>query len=83
MSECVGAGISEHAIDVIRTAFKMLFRNRKTLAEVHEYFDETCNGVKPMELAQLLQFIEAQRAGRLGRAREVVRDQRVEERKAA
>ena len=77
------AGISEHSIEVIRTAFKMLYRKRKTLAEVHEHFDETLNGVKPMELSQLLQFIEAQRAGKLGRAREVVRGQRVEERKAA
>lgn len=77
------AGISEHSIEVIRAAFKMLYRKRKTLAEVHEHFDETLSGVKPMELSQLLQFIEAQRAGKLGRAREVVRDHRVEERKAA
>ncbi|MCP4171121.1 MAG: acyl-ACP--UDP-N-acetylglucosamine O-acyltransferase [Fuerstiella sp.] len=77
------AGISEHSIEVIRTAFRMLFRKRKTLAEVHEYFDETLDGVKPMELSLLLRFIEDQRAGRLGRAREVVRVQGSEGRKAA
>ncbi|HIE98457.1 MAG TPA: acyl-ACP--UDP-N-acetylglucosamine O-acyltransferase [Planctomycetes bacterium] len=65
------AGISEHAIEVIRTTFRMLYRKHKTLAEVHEHFDETLDGVKPLELSQLLQFIEAQRAGKLGRAREV------------
>ncbi|MDG1897616.1 MAG: acyl-ACP--UDP-N-acetylglucosamine O-acyltransferase [Fuerstiella sp.] len=77
------AGISEHSIEVVRTAFRMLYRKRKSLADVHQHFDETLNGVMPMELAQLLQFIEAQRAGKLGRAREVVRGQGTEERKAA
>ncbi|MCP4782439.1 MAG: acyl-ACP--UDP-N-acetylglucosamine O-acyltransferase [Fuerstiella sp.] len=67
------AGISEHSIEVIRTAFRMLYRKRKTLAEVHQHFDETLDGVRPLELSQLLQFIEAQRAGKLGRAREVGR----------
>lgn len=69
------AGISEHAIDAVKGAFRMLYRKRKTLADVQAHFDETLDGVFPMELSQLLQFIEAQRAGRLGRAREVVRDQ--------
>ncbi len=68
------AGISEHSIEVVRTAFRMLFRNRKTLAEVCEHFDETLEGIIPFELSQLLNFIEAQRAGRLGRAREVIRN---------
>lgn len=80
------AGISEHSIEVIRTAFKMLYRKRKTLAEVHKHFDETLEGVRPLELSQLLQFIEAQRAGKLGRAREVGRAPAadgVRERKAA
>ena len=69
------AGISENAIDTVKTAFRMLYRKRKTMAEVQAHFDETLDGVIPMELSQLLQFIEAQRAGKLGRAREAVRDQ--------
>ena len=81
------AGISEHAIEVVRTAFRMLYRKRKTLAEVMEHFDETLEGILPLELSQLLNFIEAQRAGRLGRAREAVRrtpsQDTAEERKAA
>ena len=69
------AGISENSIDTIKTAYRMLYRKRKTLAEVQAYFDETLEGVIPMELSQWLRFIEAQRAGKLGRAREAVRDQ--------
>ncbi len=81
------AGISEHAIEVVRTAFRMLYRKRKTLAEVAAFFDETLDGILPLELSQLLNFIEAQRAGRLGRAREAVRrtppQDNADERKAA
>ena len=81
------AGISEHSIDVVRTAFRMLYRKRKTLAEVTSHFDEVLEGIIPLELSQLLTFIEAQRAGKLGRAREAVRikpqDDSQEDRKAA
>lgn len=69
------AGISEAAIDTVKTAFRMLYRKRKTMAEVQAHFGEVLEGVIPMELSQLLQFIEAQRAGKLGRAREAVRGQ--------
>ncbi|MEZ6130004.1 MAG: acyl-ACP--UDP-N-acetylglucosamine O-acyltransferase [Planctomycetaceae bacterium] len=69
------AGISESSIEVVRTAFRLLYRKRKSLDEVREYFDEELQGVIPMELSQLLQFIEDQRAGKLGRAREAVRHQ--------
>ncbi len=81
------AGISEHSIEVVRKAFRMIYRNRMTLAEVTAHFDEELEGILPMELSQLLQFIEAQRNGKLGRAREAVRNETPqetsEERKAA
>ena len=67
------AGISDETIEIVRMAFRLYYRKRKPLAEVREYFDNELNGVIPMELEQLLQFIEAQRAGKLGRAREAVR----------
>ena len=73
------AGISEHSIEVVRTAFRMLYRKRKTLDEVRQYFDETYEGIIPFELSQLLKFIEDQRAGRLGRAREAIRNKSVED----
>jgi UDP-N-acetylglucosamine acyltransferase len=69
------AGITEDVIDCIRTAFRMLYRKRMKLEEVQVHFEETLEGVLPMELAELLQFIRNQRAGKLGRAREAVRAQ--------
>ena len=83
------AGISEHSIEVVRAAFRMLFRKKTPLAEVIEHFQETLDGIIPFELSQLLNFIEAQRAGKLGRAREAIRNAPqtdsalAEERKAA
>lgn len=80
------AGVSEHSIDVVRTAFRLLYRKRKTLADVIAYFDDTLDGIIPLELSQMLSFIEAQRGGKLGRAREAVRakaEPSKDERKAA
>lgn len=80
------AGISEHSIDVVRSAFRMLFRKRASLADVTAHFDDTLGGIIPLELSQMLSFIEAQRRGKLGRAREAVRETRPnnhEDRKAA
>ena len=67
------AGISDSSIDVVRTAFRLIYRKRKSLEEVREHFDSELQGAIPFELAQLLKFIEDQRAGKLGRAREAVR----------
>lgn len=68
------AGISDHAIQIVREAFRMLYRKRRPLEEVQGHFAEKLEGVIPMELSQLLQFVERQRAGKLGRAREAVRN---------
>lgn len=67
------AGISESAIDVVKTAFRMIYRKRKSLEEVQQHFSETLEGVIPIELSQLLNFIETQRSGKLGRGREGIR----------
>lgn len=69
------AGISEDAIQCIRSAFRMLYRKRNKLEEVRAHFEEELDGVLPLELAELFQFIANQRAGKLGRAREAVRNQ--------
>ena len=69
------AGISDNSIQVVRDAFRMMYRKRKRLEEVQTHFESALNGVVPVELAQLLQFVEIQRAGRMGRGREVVRSQ--------
>lgn len=68
------AGIKEESIQCIRSAFKMLYRKQKKLQYVRSHFEKKLNGVLPPELAELLQFITNQRAGRLGRARETVRN---------
>ena len=81
------AGISDKSIDLVKTAFRMLYRKRTSLEEVRQHFEETLDGIIPLELSQLLNFIEQQRAGKLGRAREAVRNQEhqaeSEKRKAA
>lgn len=81
------AGISESSIEVVKTAFRMLYRKNISLADVTAHFHETLDGIIPLELSQLLQFIEQQRAGKLGRAREAIRNQdtrtEAEKRKAA
>ncbi len=69
------AGISDATIDVVREAFRLLYRKNRPLADVQQHFDEQLNGVIPMELSMLLTFIENQKKGKLGRAREAVRNQ--------
>lgn len=67
-------GVSEAAIDTIRQAHRLLYRRNKPLTEVREHFHQTLAGDWPAELSLLLDFIEAQRNGRLGRAREAFRN---------
>jgi len=69
------AGISEESIQCVRDAFRLIYRKRKKLEEVNAWFEDTLDGVFPLELAELLQFITIQRSGKLGRAREAVRNQ--------
>jgi len=68
------AGISETAISMIRQAHRMLFRDHQSLDAVQAHFEEELNGQIPIELAALLSAMQAQRNGKMGRAREAVRD---------
>ncbi|MBL8817126.1 MAG: acyl-ACP--UDP-N-acetylglucosamine O-acyltransferase [Planctomyces sp.] len=85
------AGISDSSIEVVREAFRLIYRRNRPLDEVCRHFDDTLEGVIPIELSMLLTFIENQRNGKLGRAREAVRNKpaaesapnTTEERKAA
>lgn len=72
------AGISNSTIDVIKESFRLLYRRNRPLAEVRQHFDETLQGTIPIELSLLLNFVESQRAGKLGRAREAVRSKPAE-----
>jgi UDP-N-acetylglucosamine acyltransferase len=68
------AGISNSTIDVIKEAFRLLYRRNRPVKEVREFFLETLEGVLPIELTQLLAFLDNQQAGKLGRAREAIRN---------
>ena len=67
-------GISNSTIDTIKDAFRLLYRRNRPLDEVRQHFHETLQGTIPIELSMLLTFVENQRAGKLGRAREAVRN---------
>ena len=78
------AGISNDTIDVIRKTFRLLYRRRETLDAVRDQISEELDGIIPIELSQMLDFIENQRKGKMGRAREAVRNlPQDQERKAA
>lgn len=68
------AGISDSAIQVIKEAFRLLYRRNRPLDEVRQHFQNSLDGIVPIELSVLLTFVENQRAGKLGRAREAVRN---------
>ncbi len=68
------AGISDSAIQVIKEAFRLLYRRNRPLDEVRQHFQNSLDGIIPIELSVLLAFVENQRAGKLGRAREAVRN---------
>ena len=68
------AGISDSSIQVIKEAFRLLYRRNRPLDEVRRHFHDSLDGIIPIELSVLLTFVENQRAGKLGRAREAVRN---------
>ncbi len=68
------AGISSSTIDLIKEAFRLLYRRNRPVDEVRAYFMDLLEGVLPIELTQLLVFLENQKAGKLGRAREAIRN---------
>lgn len=67
-------GIPDAAIQSLRQAHKLLFREHKSLDEVRAHFAETLDGAFPWELSNLLNFIELSRAGKNGRGREAFRN---------
>jgi len=67
-------GISAGAIEVLKRAHRVLYREHKTLAAAREIFLEELDGVFPFELSNLLNFLELQSRGKMGRGREIYRD---------
>lgn len=66
-------GVSDGAIQVLRQAHKLLYREHKSLDDVRAHFAETLDGIFPFELSNLLNFIASSRLGKNGRAREAFR----------
>ena len=67
------AGIGPDSIAVIKQAYRLLFRQMRPLKEVRETFAAQLNGIIPIELAKLLDFLGMQEQGKSGRQREAVR----------
>ncbi len=67
------AGLSAHAISIIKEAFKLLVREHQPLEAVREHFYQKLDATIPRELAVLLDFVERTNQGRMGRAREAAR----------
>ena len=69
------AGITPESIDVIKRAHRLLYRDMKPLDAVRAELAEQLDGIFPFELSTLLNFLEKQRRGKMGRAREIYRNQ--------
>ena len=67
------AGIPDASIKVVRKVQRFLYREHKSLDFVKEHFQKELQGIFPIEYITLLDAIEKQRAGRMGRAREAAR----------
>ena len=64
------AGISNGSIRLVKRAFKLIFREAKTVAACRDILIAERDGLLPIEVARLLSFIDAQGEGRMGRQRE-------------
>lgn len=69
-------GIAEPTIQAIKSAYRLLFRQNRGLDAVRNTLLEQLDGVLPLELSTLLTFIDKQQQGKMGRARESIRDQK-------
>jgi UDP-N-acetylglucosamine acyltransferase len=67
------SGMSPEGIARVRNAYRLLYREHKSLDVVREHFLAECGGRLPDDIQVLMQFLELQKHGRMGRAREAVR----------
>ncbi|MCL4147921.1 UNVERIFIED_CONTAM: hypothetical protein GTU68_014672 [Idotea baltica] len=67
------AGVSLDAIKLIKQAYKLLIREHKKLDVVKQIFAEQLGETFPIELMTLLDAMQKQKEGSMGRAREVFR----------
>lgn len=67
-------GISNDTIRVIKRTHRLIFREHKKVEAARDILQDELNGVLPIELTTLLNFLDAQQNGKMGRAREAIRD---------
>jgi UDP-N-acetylglucosamine acyltransferase len=67
-------GVPADTIRVLKRAHRMIYREHKKLDSVRAAFESELFQPWPGELNTLLEFLERQQQGRLGRAREMFRD---------
>lgn len=77
------AGIARETIALVKKAYKRIFRDHQPAGQLRDEFAADCDGVLPLELMNLLSFVEAQGRGRMGRQREGVAAAAVTTKKAA
>ncbi len=68
------AGIPDATIKIIKHAHRLMFRKHTKLSTVRAIFRDELDGNFPLELTNFLDFIERQQQGKLGRAREIQRE---------
>ncbi|GAB4142831.1 MAG: acyl-ACP--UDP-N-acetylglucosamine O-acyltransferase [Planctomycetaceae bacterium] len=68
------AGISEHSIGAIKRAHRLIFRDHKSVEIAREHFLNEFGDLFPFELTNLFNFLERQSQGKMGRAREAIRN---------
>ncbi|QDT63093.1 acyl-ACP--UDP-N-acetylglucosamine O-acyltransferase [Calycomorphotria hydatis] len=66
-------GIEEGTIRLVKKAFKLLYREHQKVEEVKATLTAELDSI-PFELAKLLDFVEFQKKGKMGRGREAVRN---------
>lgn len=67
------SGMSQEGIARVKAAYRLLYREHKSLDVVRSHFIAECGPQLPEDIRTLLDFLTAQRAGRMGRAREAAR----------
>ncbi|MGE3316249.1 MAG: acyl-ACP--UDP-N-acetylglucosamine O-acyltransferase [Planctomycetaceae bacterium] len=67
-------GISNDTINAIKRAHRLVYREHRNIEEARNVLLDELEGVFPLELSFLFNFLELQQRGKMGRGREVFRD---------
>lgn len=68
-------GFSGETIGAVKRTHRLLYREHRKLDDIRQRLDEELDGKLPEEVVHVLNFVEQQQQGRLGRARDPSRNQ--------